>query len=141
MSHLVTIKTEIRDVGAVRAACLRLGWTFMEGQKTYAWFGESVGDYPLPEGITVDDLGKCDHAIRVPKARYEIGLVKRGQKFLPVWDFWCSGGLSEDTGSKFAQAYAVERTKAEARRQGRLVTETAMPNGKIKLTISLEGGA
>jgi hypothetical protein len=141
MSHLVTIKTEIKDLAAVGAACRRLGWTLKEGQSTYAWFGESVGDYPLPEGLTVADLGKCDHSIGVPGAEYEIGLVKRGQRLMPVWDFWRSGGLSKDTGNQLAQAYAVEKTKAAARNQGHLVTETTMPDGKIRLTLSLAGGA
>lgn len=139
MSHVVTIATEIRDLQAVKAACKRLGWEFLEGQTTYKWYGESVGDYPLPTGFTAADLGKCHHAIRVPGARYEVGLVRRGNSFVPMWDYWYSGGLSEDTGNKLAQAYAVEKAKAEARRRGHTVTEAAMPDGSIRLLVSVGG--
>ena len=42
---------------------------------------------------------------------------------------------------RFLQAYAVERTLAEARRQGHTVTEQSLPDGSIKLTVELQGGA
>ena len=42
---------------------------------------------------------------------------------------------------RFLQAYAVERAKSEARRQGHSVTEQPLADGSIKLTIQLAGGA
>ena len=43
---------------------------------------------------------------------------------------------------KLLQAYAVEKAKAEARRVGHSVTEQALSDGAIKLTIQVgDGGA
>ena len=40
---------------------------------------------------------------------------------------------------KLLQAYAVEKAKAEARRVGHTVTEQALSNGAIKLTVQVGG--
>ena len=42
---------------------------------------------------------------------------------------------------RFLQAYAVERARAEARNRGHHCTEARLPDGSIKLTISVQGGA
>ena len=52
----------------------------------------------MPEGINIDDLGKCDHAIKVPECAYEIGVVKRGSKYILLWDAWHKGGLEQKIG-------------------------------------------
>jgi hypothetical protein len=41
----------------------------------------------------------------------------------------------------FLQAYAVEKAKIEARRQGHSVTEQLLNDGSIKLTVQVAGGA
>jgi len=127
MSHVSTIDLKIKSLEAVKAMCKRMGWEFRENQKKYAWFGRWVGDSPMPEGMTVDQLGKCDHAIHVPGSSYEIGLVKRGDHYTAVWDYWSSGQLLRPLGGqeapKLKQAYAVEAAKLEARKRGWLVKE------------------
>ena len=50
MSHVVTIKCELRDLAAIEAACKRLGWTFKRDQKTFEWFGEWMNDYAAADG-------------------------------------------------------------------------------------------
>ena len=42
---------------------------------------------------------------------------------------------------RLLQAYAVEKARIEARKAGRTVTEQALPDGSIKLTIQLGGAA
>ena len=42
---------------------------------------------------------------------------------------------------RFLQAYAVCKAVSEARRRGHVVTEAQLPNGAIKLTIQVAGGA
>ena len=42
---------------------------------------------------------------------------------------------------RFKQSYAVERTKIEARKQGRYVSEQTLADGSVQLTIQLEGQA
>lgn len=136
MSHVVTITTELRDLEAIKAACKRLNWQFKEGQTTYKWYGHSVGDYPMPAGMTEKDLGHCTHAIGVPGARYEIGLRHNGRSYAPVWDFWGSGGLPENAGHQLAQAYAAEKALRDARMRGYSVAEQTLPDGSIRLTIN-----
>lgn len=143
-SHVVTIKTELTDLAAIKTACTRMGWQFKANQRTYRWYGHLVGDYhgadnAAANGIKAEDLGKCDHAISVPGANYEIGLVVRGKKIIPVWDFWGPGGLSkvrsENGMAGFVAAYAIEKCKAEARRMGKAITENKLPNGSVQLVI------
>jgi hypothetical protein len=138
MSHVAKIEIEILDLKSLRQACGRLGLEFMEGQTAYAWFGESIGDYPLPVGFTVADLGKCDHAIKVPGAEYEIGVVHRNGKYALLWDSWISGGLERVLGAgagKLKQAYAVVKTICEAKRKGYMVKEQKTGTG-IRLVLS-----
>ena len=118
MSHVSKIELEIQSLEDLKLACKRLEFIFQENQQTYQWYGRSVGDYPLPEGFTVDDLGKCHHAIKVPGCEYEIGIVKRGAKYVLLWDSWQAGGLEQKIGSDagiLKQAYTIERIKREAK--------------------------
>jgi hypothetical protein len=115
MSHVAKIQVVIKDLKALKAACAQIGLELVEGQKQYAWYGKHVGDYPLPEGFTAADLGKCDHAIRVIKqplrpdgtahyrSAYEVGVVKNkdSEGYTLLWDFWAGGyGLQEAIGDE-----------------------------------------
>lgn len=107
MSHIVELALEIKDLDALKKAVSAIdGLEYVENQKTYRWYGTSVGDYPLPAGLTKEDLGKCEHAIRVknnPNA-YEVGVVKRKDGkagYTLVLDFWAGGhGLCNYIGQK-----------------------------------------
>jgi len=126
MSHVSKIELEIQSLEDLKSACKRLGFSFMENQQTYQWYGRFIGDSPMPEGFTKDDLGKCDHAIKVPECAYEIGIVKRGSKYLLLWDSWHTGGLAQKIGGNagvLKQAYTIERIKREARRKKYQISE------------------
>jgi len=132
LSHVARIELEINDLETLKAACKALGFEFLCDQQTYRWYGTWVGDYPLPQGFTRDDLGKCTHAIRVPGATYEIGVVKRGSKYLLLWDFYQSGGLQAHIGTnggKLKQAYSVQRIRREAVLKGYHLQEQKTPQG------------
>lgn len=139
MSHISTIKVEVRDLEALKAACTRLGFLFMEGQKSYVWFGEWLGDTKLPEGVRVEDLGKCTHAISVPGASYEVGVLhQQGDRYALLYDFWKSGGLATPLGpnaERLVQAYAVSAARAQAQRQGYSCWEENEEDGSVKLHI------
>jgi hypothetical protein len=159
MSHIASIECELRSLEAIKSACARLGWTFKEGQTSYKWFGQWMGDSPVPEQLfspeeanaikemptgvrsdfLTDLLGSCDHAIEVPGARYSIGLIKRGEKYLPVWDYWQSGGLQgvtpENGMAGFVQAYVLECAKLQALAMGQSYQEEVLQDGTIKARI------
>jgi hypothetical protein len=145
MSHVATVSVVITDLNALKLAVAELGGQFVEGQKTYQWYGESVGDYPLPKGMTEEDLGKCDHVIRVPGVHYEIGVVKLkdGTGYTLAYDFYGSGGTDDgqkllqkfgDGCKKLTQMYSVHKASLLAKKQGYNVQRTTKANGKILLT-------
>lgn len=143
MSHIATVEIVVSSLDDLDAACNRLGLKLNRGQKTYKWYGRSVGDSPLPEGMTVADLGKCEHAICIPgnETAYEIGVVRRQDgNYTLAWDYWEGGfGLQEIAGENcnaLKQAYAIEAAKRTALQQGFGVNEVAQQDGSIKLQLT-----
>lgn len=139
MSHVAKIELEIQDLETLKQACHRLNLEFWENQQTYRWYGRYVGDAPLPEGLTAADLGKCHHAIRVPGAVYEIGVVQRQGKYQLLWDNWHSGGLERVLGpgaGRLKQAYAIERVAKEARLKGYRLCEKQR-NNTVQLVLTV----
>jgi hypothetical protein len=130
MSHIVEIKTVLHDLEAIRLTCVELGLTW-KSQRHYAWWGYSVGDYPLPQGFKKEDLGKCDHAIGIPGTTWEVGVVRRrkpdgtpDEGWTLLFDFFGSKGepilkaLGGESAPKFVQEYTVQKSAIEARRRG-----------------------
>ncbi len=116
MSHISKIEVQITDIQALKKACQRLGFSFLENKNTFVWYsGTSV----------------CDHAIQVPGAKYEIGL--KGTELL--FDDYSSGGLNNNIPGKIKQAYAVERVKHEANTRKMRIVEKPTQSG-IQLTLS-----
>ena len=144
MSHITAIETKVKDLASLKAACARLGFEFVEGKTAYEWYGRYVGDSQVPDGMTIEDYGKCDHAIRCPGAKYEVGVVKVGREYQLRFDSYHVGGLMEHLGNEKAgrlvQAYAIEKAKREATRLGRrIVGEQTLEDGSIRL--QLQGGS
>jgi len=122
MSHISKIELEVKDLSTLRQACTRLGLNMIEGKKTFKWFGQ--------------EEGHCDHAIRVPGATYEIGVTQKGTLYELQCDYYDSA-LSNVIGQNsglLKQAYAIERTKTEARRKGYSIIEKKTDTG-IRLHI------
>ena len=120
MSHIVQIETEVRDPVAIRAACGRLKL-----------------EEPAFEEVKLFSGTKKGWAVRLPKWRYPIVCdVNTGRV-----EFDNYGGKWGDQKQldQFLQAYAVEKTKIEARKQGRSVVERTLTDGSIKLTVNVGG--
>ena len=132
MSHISKIELEIQSLEDLKEACKVLGFQFSEGQKTYKWYGTNK------ESENETEFGKCDHAIKVQKCRYEIGIVKKNTNYILLWDSWHTGGLEEKIGINagiLKQAYTVQRVKREARLKGYRVLQKKMKQG-IRLILS-----
>ena len=116
MSHIVEIKTQVKDAAAVRAGCnrLRLPPPFQGKHRLFS--GEMTG------------LG-----VQLPDWKYPVvcNLSSGELKYDNYNGRW---GEQQHLDS-FLQAYAVERAKLEARRKGHSVTESQLSNGSVKLTI------
>ncbi len=118
MSHIVQIQTEVRDVAAVRAACERLGLPQpVEG--THRLFsGQETG------------LG-----VQLPGWMYPVVCnPATGQlRFDNYGGHWGEQAQLD----RFLQRYAVEVARIEARKRGHAVTEQALQDGSIKLTVQV----
>jgi len=123
MSHIARIELEVNDLSTLDRACQKMGLKLVRNQKSYKWY---YGD------------NTCDHAIVVPGANYEIGIHHKEGKYNLETDFWDEGIKSAigDNGGLLKQRYAVERTKAEAVRQGYRVIEKQTDN-KIRLHVRM----
>ena len=122
MSHIVEIKTEIRDEAAVKAACVRLQLATPE-HKTARLFSATV-------------TGLC---VQLPGWRYPVVAdLKTGQLQYDNYNgHWGPQGELD----KFLQGYAVEKAKLEARRKGHRVSECKLDDGSIKVTVHVGGAA
>lgn len=149
MSHVVSIKTELTDIAALRAACSELGLTFKSNQSTYKWWGSSVGDYPLPTGFQAKDLGRCEHAIGIPGTQWEVGVTHarnpdgtQRKGYTLLFDFYGSQGrpildaLGDQNASKLLQLYTVHKATMEAKAKGWLVQRQTGKNGNINLVVT-----
>jgi hypothetical protein len=146
-SHVVSIKTEFRDLEAVKRACKELGLVFKENQKTIRWYGKFMNDYDGEDaayklGIKPEQYGTCDHAIEVPNSDYDVGLLRnpetKGYKL--YFDFWGSHGKAIQeaigkNGEKLLQYYAAAKVQMEAKLKGYLVQRKPVGD-KIELTIT-----
>ncbi|MBI5758112.1 MAG: DUF1257 domain-containing protein [Planctomycetales bacterium] len=122
MSHIVTIKTEVRDPTAVSAACQRLH------------LPEPIaGSTRLFSGV-VSGL-----AVQFPEWRYPVVCqTDTGQVLFDNFEGRWGDRVHLD---RFFQMYAVEKTHLEARRQGFEVYEQPLSDGSIKLSICVGGAA
>lgn len=166
MSHIVTCSAvELRDLEAIKRACQRLGWVFHFGQETFRWYGVFLGDTEPSKDLFTEEewsawqamtaeqrrdwmtthFGKCQHAISIPNCAYEVGLVYKQGRWLPLWDSWQSGGLDKvltpESGlGGLAQAYAVEKIKLDAESRGWSWSEEVLDTGKVCVRVNTGGG-
>jgi hypothetical protein len=122
LSHIVAIKTEIRDEQAVRAACTRLQLAAPE-QKTVRLFNATA-------------TGLC---VQLPGWSYPV--VANLQTGQVQYDNYGGHWGRQEELNKFLQGYAVEKAKLEARRKGHTCFETHLEDGSIKVTVRVGGAA
>lgn len=142
MSHVAAVALEITDLDSLEDACKMMGLELVRGQQTYKWYGTHVGDYPIPDGFTKADMGRCEHAIRIPgnSQAYEIGVVKNrnGQPgYTLLWDFWGGGfGMQAKVGKEgglLKQSYSIARAQRHAKKMGHKTKIVKKQNGYIQL--------
>ncbi len=119
MSHVVQIATQVRDAVAVRKACDRLGL-----------------DDPVEGEVKLFSQTVSGLAIQLAEWRYPVvfDLSTGETKFDNYQGYW---GNQKEL-DQFLQAYAVEKTKLEARCKGYSVTERLLAGGSIQLSVSVE---
>ena len=122
MSHIVEIKTEIRDEQAVKAACTRLQLAPPE-HKSARLFSATA-------------TGLC---VQLPGWQYPV--VANLQTGQVQYDNYNGHWGEQKELHKFLQGYAVEKAKIEARKKGHTCSETRLEDGSIRVTVRVGGAA
>ena len=123
MSHVVSIRTEVRDAEAVKSACKRLGLD-------EPFFGKAT--FYMREEF----VGWC---IKLPGWHYlAVADLTTGQVH---YDNYEENWGEQKHLDAFVQAYAVEKATIEAKQRGHTVFEQPLADGSIKLVIQVGGAA
>ena len=126
MSHFTTIKTQIKDLAALRSACEEMKLPLLQNAAARGYASQTRrGD------LVIQLTGPYDIAVnRQPDGTY--GLTTD----------WFLGHVEKQVGPNFGkllQLYGVHKATAEARKKGFSVLRQPQRNGSIKLV--LLGGA
>lgn len=107
MSHVTMIQIQEKwELPALKLMCKDMGWTFAESHTKYKAYY---------------DLQDCDHVIRIPGAKFEIGVVREEGEWKLKWDNYYTGGLQRILGKEaglLKQAYGFAKAKGAARHFG-----------------------
>ncbi len=122
MSHFTTIKTQIKDVAALRLACQELGLPLLEKAEARG-YGQNKrqGDYVIQLG-----------------GPYDIALNRQPDGTFGLTTDWWEGHVEKEVGKdygKLIQLYGVHKATIEARKRNLSVVRQARMDGSIKLLL------
>ena len=122
MSHFTTIKTQIKDIEALRSACQELGLPLLQSTEARGYYENTI---------------KGEYVIQL-KGPYDIALNQQPDgSYGFTADLW-AGHVEQEVGKnygKLLQLYAVHKAMREAKRKGHLVNRKQNQDGTIKLVI------
>jgi hypothetical protein len=121
VSHIVQIQTQVRDAAAVEIACQRLALPPPQHRQVQMYSAAA-------EGL----------AVELPGWRYPL-VCELSTGRLAFDHFGGHWGDPREL-DRFLQAYAVEKSRLEARRRGHTFSEQALADGSIRLLIEVGGG-
>ena len=122
MSHFTTIKTQIKDIAALRLACTELGLKLLQNADARGYGGE------VRQGDFVIQLA----------GPYDIAVNLQPDKTFGLTTDWWDGHVEKVVGkdySKLLQLYAVHKASTEARKKGFSILRRPQKNGEIKLIL------
>ena len=122
MSHFVTVKTQIRDIAALRSACEEMGFSLLPNADARGFSTQKThGDY----------------VIRL-KGPYDIAVNQQKDGSFGLTTDWWDGRVEREVGKgygKLLQLYAVHKATIEARKKGHLVRRQTIEGSVIRLLI------
>ena len=122
MSHFAKVATEIRDIGALRAACTELGLVLADNAVACGYGSNTV---------------KGDLVIRL-KGPYDIAVIKQDDGNYGLTTDWWGGHVETEVGKDYGrllQLYAVHKAQIEARKKGLTCRRQSLGDGSVKLVI------
>jgi hypothetical protein len=122
LSHIVNLRTELRDPAAVAAACRRLG-------------------LPAPAHGTATLFGGVAAGLLVQLPDWLYPVVVNVETGRVQFDNYNQAWGRQEHLDRLLQAYALEKVRLEARKRGHSVVEQALPDGSVKLTVTVGGAS
>jgi hypothetical protein len=123
MSHFTTIKTQIKDIDALRAALREMGLALFPNADARGYSSNQThGDF----------------VIRL-NGPYDIALTKQSDNSYGLITDWWSGHVEKEVGKNFGrllQLYGIHKTMQEARKKGFSALRKTQADGSIKLILS-----
>ena len=123
MSHFTTIKTQIKDVTALRSAITELGLELLQNSNARGYVSQTM---------------KGDYVVRL-KGPYDIAVNRQPDGTFGLTTDWWDGHVAHEVGPNFGrllQLYGVHKATLEARKKGMSVQRKPQPNGSIKLVLA-----
>ncbi len=123
MSHFTTIKTQIRDTEALRAACSELGLELVPNAEARGYYTQTT---------------KGEYVIRL-RGPYDIAANRQQDGAFGFTTDWFAGHVEAEVGAnygKLPQLYAVNKATIQARKKGWTVQRKQVGDN-IKLTIGV----
>ena len=123
MSHFTTIKTQIKDVAALRSAVAELGLELLSNTTARGYVSQTM---------------KGDYVVRL-KGPYDIAVNRQPDGTYGLTTDWWDGHVAQEVGANFGrllQLYGVHKATLEARKKGMSVQRKPQPNGSIKLVLA-----
>jgi len=123
VSHFTTIKTQIKDVEALRSAVNELGLQLLANTEARGYISNKT---------------KGDYVIRL-KGPYDVALNQQPDGTFGLTTDWWDGHVEKEVGSNFGrllQLYGVHKATVEAKKKGYSVLRRHQPNGSIKLILA-----
>ena len=122
MSQFTTVKTQIKDVAALRAAVVELGLTLIPNAQARGY---------------VTNTTKGEYVIRL-KGPYDIAVNQEKDGTLGLTTDWWDDHVEKEVGPNFGrllQLYGVHKASQAAKKKGLSVLRKQQPNGNIKLVL------
>ncbi|MBT5606933.1 MAG: DUF1257 domain-containing protein [Lentisphaerae bacterium] len=122
MSHFTEIRTQVRDIEALRDACAEMGIELLNNA--------------VARGYGSNRLER-EHVIRL-RGPYDIALNRNGDGHFTLTTDWWNGHVEKEVGKDFGrllQMYGVHKATREARRRGHAVRRKQLKDGSIRLSI------
>ncbi len=122
MSHFTTIRTEIKDIESLRAACAEMGLELVANAEARGYSNNRT---------------RAEHVVRL-NGPYDIALNKNKEGSYALTADWWGGHVEREVGKnagRLLQLYGVHKATREARRRGYSVQRQVLKDGSIKLMI------
>jgi hypothetical protein len=116
MSHIVTIQTKVHDPAAIAEACRRPQLAEPVQGTASLFSGDATG-----------------LIVKLPGWEYP-AVIDTASGVVQYDNYGGAWGRDEEL-HRFLQAYAVEKTRLEARKKGYVVSEQALQDGSIRLQL------